>query len=706
MKKLYFLSLLYIFLNSAFSQNTIILSFAGKNALTQNALALDSVVIKNLTQNCETTLYNSFSYFEVNAIWPEGLNEICANTSDGFGVNQNYPNPFYGSTNVSIYKEYDGPMNLLLSDGSGRKLAEYQDEFDKGYHSFSISTSGYGILILTVSDEKYSKSIKVISAGESQAKDAILYFGQKPFTDKIILKSRESSDFVFYMGDQLSYTAYANGFDPKSILDSPANDITYTFNLSPAVPVQPSLTTATIENITQTTATCGGNITNEGNITITSRGVCWSISASPTITDSKTEDGSGTGTFSSLLSNLTLNTSYYVRAYITTSAGTVYGNELSFKTNTDKVPIYSLFKVIDGKKFSSIIKTIDGGFVGIVFTDDYNIIKFDSEFNIAWDKTYGGSKGDYAQSIIQTNDGGYLVIGYTLSSDGDITSSRGESDIWICKLDAMGNLLWNRNYGGFGSESLSGENSVLQTSDGGYIFSATTNSSNIDVSANHGEDDIWVVKISSIGNIKFQKTYGGSSSDYGRNLVINTAGYALLGKSGSVDGDFNEAGNWVIQLDLSGNILWKTNLYGVNPGFINATNDGGLVAVNTSFTDFSLNKLSSEGNINLTKTISFQSTTNKQPDAIKIMQSTDGGFFVIGTLGNGSAADALLFRVSPNFSLRYKQIYNGNNWDMSSSFIAISADTYLYQFMTYSTDLPNVSNPAYEASVIIKLEEK
>ncbi|MCX6253694.1 MAG: DUF1566 domain-containing protein [Bacteroidia bacterium] len=98
--------------------------------------------------------------------------------------------------------------------------------------------------------------------------------------------------------------------------------------------VVPTLTTTPITEITQTTATSGGNITNDGGASVTARGVCWNTSASPTITNNKTSDGTGAGIFSSSLTGLTANMTYYVRAYATNSAGTAYGNELTFTTNT------------------------------------------------------------------------------------------------------------------------------------------------------------------------------------------------------------------------------------------------------------------------------------------------------------------------------------------------------------------------------------
>ena len=94
----------------------------------------------------------------------------------------------------------------------------------------------------------------------------------------------------------------------------------------------PTVTTSYVSNITISTAICGGNVTSDGNGTVTARGVCWSTSPNPTINDNKTSDGSGTGTFTSNLTNLTDNTTYYVRAYATNEKGTSYGEEKSFKT--------------------------------------------------------------------------------------------------------------------------------------------------------------------------------------------------------------------------------------------------------------------------------------------------------------------------------------------------------------------------------------
>ena len=106
------------------------------------------------------------------------------------------------------------------------------------------------------------------------------------------------------------------------------------------VPVagMPTVTTTAVSDIDKTTATGGGNITDDGGASVTARGICWSTSQNPTISGSHTTDGTGTGSFTSAMTGLTANTTYYVRAYATNSAGTAYGEEVSFTTLSDGVP--------------------------------------------------------------------------------------------------------------------------------------------------------------------------------------------------------------------------------------------------------------------------------------------------------------------------------------------------------------------------------
>jgi len=110
----------------------------------------------------------------------------------------------------------------------------------------------------------------------------------------------------------------------------------------------PVLTTVNVTNIRHTSASCGGVIVYDGGEAVTARGVCWSTTQNPTVADSKTTDGSGTGTFTSEITGLTTTTTYFVRAYATNSKATSYGNELVFKTYTGTITD------VDGNVYNTI----------------------------------------------------------------------------------------------------------------------------------------------------------------------------------------------------------------------------------------------------------------------------------------------------------------------------------------------------------------
>lgn len=126
----------------------------------------------------------------------------------------------------------------------------------------------------------------------------------------------------------------------------------------------PTLTTTAASAITTITATAGGNVTSDGGASVTARGVCWGTTTTPTISNSKTADGTGTGSFTSSITALTFNTKYYLRAYGTNSVGTAYGNEVSFTTGqigaatltTDTVTVITSTTAVSGGNI-----TADGG---------------------------------------------------------------------------------------------------------------------------------------------------------------------------------------------------------------------------------------------------------------------------------------------------------------------------------------------------------
>jgi len=153
-----------------------------------------------------------------------------------------------------------------------------------------------------------------------------------------------------------------------------------------------------------------------------------------------------------------------------------------------------------------------------------------------------------------TDDGGYIIGGFVLSDDGDVIYSHPSYEYWVAKLDAYGNIQWKKSLGGSGMEFLS---SIKQTADGGYVIAGRTNTSNDgDVSGWHGccgNSDAWIVKLSSLGDLLWQKCVGGTEYDYSNCIQITSdGGYILAGDTKSNDydvyGNHNSSDYWIVKL--------------------------------------------------------------------------------------------------------------------------------------------------------------
>lgn len=181
---------------------------------------------------------------------------------------------------------------------------------------------------------------------------------------------------------------------------------------------------------------------------------------------------------------------------------------------------------------------------------------------ILWQKCLGGSGSDSAKDILMNPDGSIVVVGSTTSNDGNVSGNHGSSDAWIVKLDASGNVVWQKCMGGSGADAF---NTVIRTNDNAYLCVGYTNSADGDIIYNNGSTDCFVVKIDQDGNIIWSKTYGGLFADYALDAVATTdTGYAILAGSYSFDGDVNsgrygrkDLDTWVIKLNSGGKILWE-----------------------------------------------------------------------------------------------------------------------------------------------------
>ncbi|MBA3649647.1 MAG: T9SS type A sorting domain-containing protein [Chitinophagales bacterium] len=197
--------------------------------------------------------------------------------------------------------------------------------------------------------------------------------------------------------------------------------------------------------------------------------------------------------------------------------------------------------------------------IGSYSNSDYWLNKLNSDGTIAWSKNYGGSGYDDFGSLDTTSDGGLILCGGSSSFDRDVTGNYGASDFWLVKTDGLGNIQWQKNYGGSEYDKAQ---SVKQTADGGYVVTGFTSSNNIDVTGFHGVTDGWLVKLNAVGNIFWEQCYGGSLDDYAYDiLVLPDNNYIFCGYTFSSDGDV--VGNhglfdaWVMKIDQAGKILWQ-----------------------------------------------------------------------------------------------------------------------------------------------------
>jgi hypothetical protein len=142
-------------------------------------------------------------------------------------------------------------------------------------------------------------------------------------------------------------------------------------------------------------------------------------------------------------------------------------------------------------------------------------VKIDGSGNVQWTKTIGGSSDDFAYSIIQSSDGGYVVAGETNSFGA------GSSDFWVVKLDSSGNVVWTKTIGWSSGDYA---NSIIQSSDGGYVVAGYT------WSFGAGGPDFYVVKLDSSGNVIWTKTIGGSDHDEAYSIIQSSdGGYVVAG---------------------------------------------------------------------------------------------------------------------------------------------------------------------------------
>lgn len=336
--------------------------------------------------------------------------------------------------------------------------------------------------------------------------------------------------------------------------------------------------------------------------------------------------------------------------------------------------------------------------------DDPNPINF--EGIVDYVKTYGGSDVDEAVGVVEANDGNYVFVGSTSSTDGDITDkTTNDSDYWVLKVSKEGTIIWSKTYGGSASDKATG---IAKTTDGGYILSGHSRSDDGDVGGNEGFHDYWIVKIDSAGNIQWEKNYGFSGSDQA-NKVIQTSdgGYFATGffDVTASGGQGNDGRNpqhgvgeyWGIKMNANGEKIWRRYFGGSNNDRsfdVAQTADGGFLMIGHSeSTDFDIIddkgsydywvvKVSAGGDKMWTK-----SYGGSEIDvAYAITQTTDGNYMMVGDTrsidkdvsspkGN---ADLWVVKFNPgNGAIIWEKSFGGNQFESGRSIRKLANGTYL-----------------------------
>jgi len=362
---------------------------------------------------------------------------------------------------------------------------------------------------------------------------------------------------------------------------------------------------------------------------------------------------------------------------------------------------------------------------------DVLVAKLSSTGAIQWQKSLGGTSADNALCIQPTADGGYITSGYTFSKDGDVTgyhTGNDEADAWVVKLNSSGDIQWQKALGGTGCDYF---NRVLPTQDGGYILAGHSDSNDGDVVATK-KKDIWIVKLSSGGDIVWQKTIGGSNDEFAYALQLTAdGGYIVAGNTNSNDGDVSgfhggsETDAWVVKLSSSGTIEWQKALGGSLydcAKSIRPTSDGGyIVAGETKSYDGNINganhggqdawliKLSSNGGLEWQQALGGSDDETSQ----SLQITADGGYILAGytassngdVSGNHGHQDIWIVKLSNSGAMQWQKSLGGTN-NENAQCIQPSVDGgYIVSGRTFSNDGQVSGNHGDSDAWIIKLKK-
>lgn len=417
--------------------------------------------------------------------------------------------------------------------------------------------------------------------------------------------------------------------------------------------------------------------------------------------------------------------------------------------NPSAIGILESVNTFGGSKNDSaqeVVSTSDGGYAVLGFTQsmdgdildkqnesfDFWVLKFNAENEIEWNKTFGGTADDKGSDIIQTTDGGFAILGSSFSNDEDVSGNQGQNDYWLAKLDASGNILWQKSYGYQGADY---GISVIQTSDSGYLVTGV-----LDVTASNGEGntsrtsnrhaggDYWAIKLDASGTIEWSKYYGGLFTDTPEGIVeTDDNEFIIVGGSDSMDTDISSnIGSydfWVVKISNTGAIVWEKSFGGdeIDEAWsITKSNDGNFIIAgdtrsnnvdvsnNIGAADLWLIKISTNGELLWEKSIGGTSFDV----ARDITPTQDGGFLVAGSSRsndvdvseNKGQNDAWAVKIDSNGSIEWEKSVGGTNIDFAHGIVELNNKKVVVVGDTTSNDEDIIQNKGFTDLLIINIE--
>jgi len=396
----------------------------------------------------------------------------------------------------------------------------------------------------------------------------------------------------------------------------------------------------------------------------------------------------------------TADQGYIVGGYITRSDST---NHRAWMAKLDSSGTVVWERIYGGKEetsFAEVLPTEDGGYIAVGIlpakgkTSDAWVVRTSSTGAIIWQKSYGGTGSEWIYSLCPTPDGGWVASGGTTSS-GDR-----DGDAWLFKIDSAGTLLWQRAYAITASD-YEGFWSVRPTSDGGYVAAGQVQT----VGTHDGVDGAWCVKTDSLGKVQWHRVLGreGYTQDFLSVIQARDGGYVLAGYTNAFGAGIEDA--WVLKLSSSGSLMWQRTYGGSQRDHIyevRQTVDGGYILAgrSASFGDDSydawLLKLRPSGKVWWSKVYGGE----EFDEAHSLNVTEDGGFCVAGSsssYGTWYYKDAILLRTAPDGKIDTScgSLYRPVSPSSSLTPVTVSSPTLVVKKPAVST-----GSPAYSTSKV------